>query len=394
MNRTTRLHWIRRCLVLIVILSPCHLVTLSQEATACSLCSAGLRQAPTFRQEAALETARVIFVGTAENPQLNSRTTDLRITDVFRSEPALKDKKVISVKQYLPVSDPKNPPRYLVFCDIYKGEFDPFRGVPLKGADSVVYARQVMKLDPKDQTANLLFFFRYLDSSDPEISRDAFLEFAKATDKEIAAVARRLDAAKLRAWLKARETQAERLSVYALLLGACGGDDDARFLKAMLDDEAGERTVNAYDGFLAGYIHLRPREGWELAYSLLRDSRKPMLIRLAVARTLSYFHGAQPKESADQVLKCLDAMIVQGELADIAIEDMRRWGISDRTRVRDILGLYGKKGFDAPLMKRTIVRYALCCKDDPAARAFVEDRRREDADLVKGVEEELQFEKK
>ena len=112
-----------------------------------------------------------------------------------------------------------------------------------------------------------------------------------------------------------------------------------------------------------------------------------------MARTLSYFHGAQPKESANQVLKCLDVMIAQGELADIAIEDMRRWSIFDRARVRDILGLYGKKGFDAPLMKGTIVRYALCCKDDPAARAFVEDRRREDAELVKGVEEQLQFEK-
>jgi len=368
------------------------LLAVPEAAPACSLCGAALRQAPTFRQEAALATARVILVGTAENPQINSRTTDLRITNVFRSDPALKDKKVITVKQFLPVSDPKNPPRFLVFCDIYKGEFDPFRGVPLKSADSVEYARKVMKLDAKDQSANLLFFFGYLDNSDPEIARDAFLEFVKATDKEIAQVARRLDAAKLRAWLKADKTQAERLSVYSLLLGACGGDDDARFLKAKLD-EAGERTVNAYDGFLAGYIHLRPREGWDLAHSLLRDSRKPMLIRLAVARTLSYFHGAQPKESADQVLKCLDAMIVQGELADIAIEDMRRWGIQDRTRVRDILGLYGKKGFDAPLMKQTIVRYALCCKDDPVARAFVEERRREDADLVKGVEEELQFDK-
>lgn len=368
------------------------LLALPGAVPACSLCGAALRQAPTFRQEAALDTAKVILIGTAENPQFNSRTTDLRITDVLRSDSALKDKKVISVKQYLPVSDPKNPPRYLVFCDVYKGEFDPFRGVPLKSADSADYARKVMKLDPKDSSANLLFFFRYLDNPDPEIARDAFLEFAKASDKEIAQVARRLDASKLRTWLKARETPAERLSVYALLLGACGGDEDARFLKAMLDESA-ERTVNAYDGFLAGYIHLRPREGWDLAYSLLRDSRKPLLIRLAVARTLSYFHGAQPKESADNVMKCLDAMIAQGELADIAIEDMRRWSIFDRTRVRDILGLYGKKGFDAPLIKRTIVRYALCCKDDAAARAFVEDRRREDADLVKGVEEELQFEK-
>jgi hypothetical protein len=337
-----------------------------------------------------MESARVIVIGTAENPRYNERTTDLRITEVLRSAPELKDKKVITVKQFLPVTDAKNPPRYLVFCDIDKDEFDPFRGVPIKSGDAVKYARKAIALDPKDTAGNLLFFFNYLDHADPEVAHDAFLEFAKASDRDLSGVARRLDAAKLRKWLAARETPPERLSVYALLLGACGGDADARTLKAMLDD-ANERTVNAYDGVLAGYIHLQPRQGWELTQALLRDGRKPMLIRLAAARTLSYFHGAQPKESYENVSRCLDAMIAQGELADIAIEDMRRWDI--RARTRDILGLYGKKGFDAPLMKRTIVRYALCCKGDANAAAFVEARRREDAELVKGVEEELQFEK-
>src|SRR5690348_1537027 len=78
----------------------------------CSLCGAALRQSPTFREESALETARVIIIGTAENPQLNpggtTGTTDLRITDVLRSDPLLEGKKVIRVERYLPVSDPKN----------------------------------------------------------------------------------------------------------------------------------------------------------------------------------------------------------------------------------------------------------------------------------------------
>jgi hypothetical protein len=389
MKQTVKRSWMRRCLFLFVTLSPCLLVPLSP-AEACSLCGGLLRQEPTFRQEAASESARVIVVGTAENPQLSTRTTDLRITEVLRSAPPLQGKKVIPVKQYLPVANAKNPPRYLVFCDLNKDEFDPFRGVPLQGAASIEYVRKAIALDAKDTVGNLRFFFRYLDHPDPEIARDAFREFAKAGDRDLAAVARRLDATKLRAWLTARETPTERLSVYALLLGACGTEADARMFKTMLD-EASERTVNAYDGILAGYIHLRPREGWDLTYSLLRDGRKPMLIRLAAARTVSYFHGAQPKESCDNVSKCLDAMIAQGELADIAIEDMRRWDI--RTRTRDILALYGRKGFDAPLMKRTIVRYALSCKSDANAAAFVEARRREDAEMVKGVEEELQFEK-
>jgi hypothetical protein len=368
------------------------ILAVAAPAQACSLCGANLRQAPTLRQEAALETARVIIIGTAENAQLNGTTgtTDLRINEVLRSAPALEGKKVIPIERYLPIDDPKNPPRYLVFCDIFKGKFDPFRGVPLKSADSVEYARKVMKLDPKDITGNLLFFFRYLDTADVEIGRDAFLEFAKASDQDIARVAGKLDPTKLHRWLKDPKTPPERLSVYALLLGACGSDADSRFLHSLLEDTS-ERTINAYDGILGGYIHLRPREGWELAYSILRDSRKSLPIRLAVARTVSFFHGAQPKESRENVLKCLDAVIAQGELADIAVEDMRRWQIHDRTR--DILGLYGKKGYDAPLMQRAIVRYALCCKDDSSARAFLDERRRVEPDLVKDVEESLQFEK-
>jgi hypothetical protein len=368
------------------------MLAVSAPAQACSLCGASLRQAPTFRQEAALETARVIIIGTAENAQLNGTTgtTDLRINEVLRSDPALEGKKVIPVERYLPIDDPKHPPRYLVFCDLFKGKFDPFRGVPLKSADSVEYARKVMKLDPKDITGNLLFFFRYLDSAEVEIGRDAFLEFAKASDQDIAHVAGKLDPTKLHRWLKDPKTPPERLSVYALLLGACGSEADARFLHSLLED-TNERTVNAYDGILGGYIHLRPREGWDLAYAILRDSRKSLPIRLAVARSVSFFHGARPKESRDSVLKCLDAMIAQGELADIAVEDLRRWQIHDRTR--DILGLYGKKGYDAPLMQRAIVRYALSCKDDASARAFLDERRRAEPDLVKEVEESLQFEK-
>jgi hypothetical protein len=361
-------------------------------ARACSLCGASLRQAPTFRQEAALETARAILIGTAENPQRNGNTgtTDLRINEVLRSDPALDGKKIIRVNRLLPINDPKNPPRFLVFCDVFKGEFDPFRGVPLKDADSMEYVRKVMKLDPKDVTGNLQFFFRYLECSDTEIARDAFLEFAKASDQEIAQVAGKLDPEKLHRWLNNDRTPAERLSVYALLLGACGTDADARFLHTLLEKN-NERTINAYDGILGGYIHLKPREGWDLAYELLRDGRKSLPVRLAVARTVSFFHGARPKESRENVLKCLDAMISQGELADIAVEDMRRWEIHDRTR--DVLGLYGKKGYDAPLMQRAIIRYALSCKNDARASAFLDERRRAEPELIKEVEESLQFEK-
>ena len=105
---------------------------------------------------------------------------------------------------------------------------------------------------------------------------------------------------------------------------------------------------------------------------MLSDGRKPLPVRLAVVRTVRMYHGWRPTENHDPVQKCLEAMIAQGELADIAIEDMRRWKMWDRTP--DILGLYGKKGFDAPIMERAIVRYALSCGDE-ASKKFVAERR-------------------
>ncbi len=55
------------------------------------------------------------------------------------------------------------------------------------------------------------------------------------------------------------------------------------------------------------------------------------------------YHGWKPKESRDDVLMSLAAFISQGELADIAIGELRRWQSGDLTPVI-LAALYGKKG--------------------------------------------------
>jgi hypothetical protein len=327
-----------------------------------------------------------VLVGTLHNEK-NSTNTELRIADVLREDPALGGRKAIDLGRYLP-DDPKT--RFLVFCDVFKGKLDPYRGVPLKGDAAADYVRKAIALDPKDTTANLQFFFRYLEHPDAEVARDAFAEFAKAGDQDVARVAPKLSPERIRGWLKDPATPPERLAVYAMLLGGCGGDADAALLEGMLKDE-GPRAAGAYDGLLAGYMHLRPREGWELALATLRDGRKPLPVRLAAVRTLRFYHGSRPKESRDNVLKGMAALLEQGELADLAVEDLRRWALWDLTH--EVLSVYGKKGYDAPIMQRAVVRYALSCKDSPEAARFVADRRRVEPDLVKEVEESLEFEK-
>ena len=359
-------------------------------AQACSLCGGLLQQAPTLRQEAAQDSARLILFGTIQNPR-GATTTQLTVEAVLKGDkdPAVAGKKEVDLKRYLPVSDPKDPPHFLIFCDVNNGKLDPYRGVPIRTAEGVEYVKKALALDAKDPGGNLDFFFHYLENPDKEIAFDAFLEFVRANDRQLGQASSKLSAEKLRAWLKDPQTPPERLSLYAFLLGGCGGDADADFLASQLNDD-GERTVNAYDGYLGGYIHLRPREGWEKAAAILRDGRKPLPMRLAVVRAVRLYHGWRPQESHDEVLKCLTAEVAQGELADVAIDDLRRWKMWDVTP--DVLALYGRKGFDAPIMQRAILRYALSC-DDEAAKRFVADRRKAEPDLVKEVEESLQFDK-
>ena len=363
---------------------------------ACSLCEGGLlNRSPTFRQEAKLAMARVIVHGEISDPRAEGAgltgKTDFIIKSTLRNDPEMKGKKSLVLPRYLPISDKKKPPQYILFIDIEKNKLDPYRGILVQSASTVTYVKKALALDPKDTVANLVFFFGYLDDADPEVSKDAFYEFAGANDADLAKAAPKLDAKKLRKWVEDPKTPPSRIGVYALLLGACGKDGDIELLRTLLDSKE-ERYVAAADGLLAGYMQKKPAEGWKLLQSTLADGRKPLLLRLAVLRALRFFHGAQPKESRPHLLTVMKTLIDQGELADIAIEDLRLWQIWDLTA--DVVKLHGRKGVDSPLMQKAIIRYALCATATKESRDFLTKCRKDDAETVQDVEESLKFEKK
>jgi hypothetical protein len=345
----------------------------------------------TFRQEAGQASARIIFYGTVEKTELKgtSGVSQIRVEAVLKDDPFIRGKKVIEVPRYLPILDPKELPRYLVFCDVFRGQLDPYRGVPVKSGAAAEYLKGALALDPKDRTRTLLYYFSYLENPDKKIAEDAFLEFAKANDQEIGQVGPKLSAAKLREWIKDPQLPSPRLGLYCYLLGACGGAEDAALLRDFLKKPT-ENTLSAYDGILSGYIQLRPQEGWDMALDLLRDTRQPFRVREAALRTLRFYHGWKPEETKPRVLRGLAALLPQGDIADLAVGDLVRWQIWDLTP--DVLALYGKKSHDAPLMRRAILRYALLCPKPEASR-FVAERRKQEPEEVRDVEEALQYDK-
>jgi hypothetical protein len=357
-------------------------------ATPCTLCG-NPQNTTTFREELGL--AKLVVFGTVEKSRLGgggTGTSEFQVDVVLKNDPILGEKRKLDLPRYVPVEG-KEKPRYLIFCEVGGGKVDPYRAIPLKSKAAVDYLKGAAELNPADRVRALEYYFRYLDSEDNEVAQDAYLEFAKANDKEIGLVAAKLAPTKFRKLIEAAATPTNRVGLYAFLTGACGGNGEADFLRGLLDKPT-ERTSGALDGILAGYIQLRPREGWDLTLNMLKDGKRSLTDRLAVVHTLRFFHGWKGDESRRELLAALGTMVPQGDLADMAIEDLRRWGWWDLTD--DVLAQYGKKSHDAPIMKQAIVRYALSCPKAEAAR-FIAERRKQEAELVKDVEASLQSEK-
>jgi hypothetical protein len=355
---------------------------------ACSYCDPSNQRLQTFRQEA--RTSKFVVVGTLANPRLvgDNGFTDLNVEQVPKDDPALGKRKTLTLPRWVPV-DAKKPPRMLVFFDVYEGKLDPFRAVTLRGAAVPDYVKAALALDDRDRVSSLLFYFRHLDNPDPDVAADAFLEFAKATDQEIGAVGPKLDPAKLRKLLADPKTPAERLGVLAFLLGACGSKNDAATLAGLID-KPDERTAAALSGLLGGLIEMRPEDGWKRIVAILGDPKRSYQDKLAALGTVRFFHAYRPAENRKSILAAMAAVIAHGDMADMAVEDLRRWQWWDLTK--HVLAQYGKPTHAAPLVKNAILRYALTCPDADAA-AFVKVIEAADAATVREVRESLEFER-
>jgi hypothetical protein len=357
-------------------------------AAACSFCQGDIRTRQTLRMHYA--AAKAVLHGQLKNPRFDKNDngfTDLHVSSVLKDDPARGGQTVIAIPQYLPVIG-NTPADFLLFCDVSKGKLDPMFGVPAPRA-VLDYLSAATKLDDKDPAAKLAFFFKHLDSPDPTIAADAFFEFARASDADILKAAKQLDAAKVRKLIADPNTPPERLGVYSFLLGVTGGAKDAAYLAALLNhNPLPERAATAFGGLLAGYILLAPKEGWSFAAGVLADDKRPYSVRLSTIGTVRFLQSTRGADCKAEVLTCCAALLPHGDLADQAIEDLRRWGYWDLTN--DVLAQFARPTHAAPIVRRSIVRYALCAPGDEAKR-FVLAAKQADPKLVRTVEESLEL---
>lgn len=372
-----------------VLLAALALVTAAPPFRACTFCGDSIRAKPTLRMQYA--QAKAVVYGHLKNPRFDPKTdegfTDLHLTAALKDDPARGNQNVLTLRSYLPVVA-DTPSEYLVFCSANGGKLEVTAGVPAPAA-VVEYLKGAAKLADNDPVARLAYYFPHLSSPDAVVAADAFVEFARASDADIAKASKHFSPVALQKLIADEKTPSERLGVFAFLLGVSGGASDAAFLEKLLKQHPRpERVQDSFGGLLAGFVLLDPKGGWALTQAVLADTKQPYSVRLSSLGTVRFFQATRGAECKPEVLKCCAALLPDGDFADQAIEDLRRWGWWDLSA--DVFAQFAKPTHAAPIVRRGIVRYALSCPNDDAKR-FVAAVRQSDPKLVAAVEEMLKL---
>lgn len=353
--------------------------------SACELCgNSAKRTSLTFEYA----QADVVAYGRLANPMFTNKagsgTTEFHFDQIIKDDPKAPKQKMMMVPRYLPILDPKAPPRYVMFFRTSKDGLQLTAGKEVANKAALDFVAELNRL--RNQPDKMLVHAaRHFDAADPIVADEAFMVFAKASDSLIAEHAGKLAPVNLRKLVKDPDLESERLSLFTYLLGACGNNDDAELLGALAKSPQ-PRHYKSYEGILAGYITIRPKEGWAVAQGMLRDSKQNFLLRYATLRTLRFYYNADAKAHGPQVMQGIASALAQADIADIAIEDLRRWKRWDHAKL--VVACWDKESHQSPITRQSIVRFALACPEADA-RAFVERARRQDPQLVKQMEEEL-----
>jgi hypothetical protein len=341
----------------------------------------------TLREEAA--SCDLVVYGHLEDTRGDTPEGSMKlvVSAVVSRNPAIVGRRVFTIPHRSVGEDAKKV-SYLAFGEVAPGGPDFYRFVPATPA-TVRYLQGLMRLDGKDQSKVLRYCADYLQHRDPTIAHDAFTEFIRSQPEDICKAGQHMSAKALRGRVVDRATPPRLLGVYGLLLGSCGGDADAGALRAALDRVTKQAEPPAIDGLLIGYTLLKREEGWWYVRRLMSDPNAPFITRYACLRAARFFHATRPDVlMAADVVAVLEIGLDQPDLADLPIEDLRKWRCWQATD--RILRLHGQKPYDIPIIKRCILRYALTCPH-AAAEEFVSARRKVDPEAVEDAEEVLRL---
>lgn len=228
----------------------------------------------------------------------------------------------------------------------------------------------------------LSYFLAFLEHSDPLIAADAWGEFANSAYEDIAAMRNQLPRKKLRGWISQPDTSPERLGLYGMMLGLCGDESDAAFLKRQIGQPKADEIRFGVEGLMGGLLLLTGEDGLKfLEDTRLQASGISDMESLATVQALQFVWTYEPELFAkDRLRKSLHPTLQNPALREIVIRDLARW--NDWTIVPQLTELYKANTDDDPGSLRAIVGYLITCgKSEAASETQIADA----AELLKQI---------
>jgi hypothetical protein len=291
----------------------------------------------------------------------------------------------------LPYHRQASPKKFLVALELLKnGTIDPIVGLEMDAVgETERFVRGALALKDKSGAGRAAYAVDFLLSPNNGVSNSAAVELGRLGRADFRKVAKTSRPDRWVEALKNDKTEPAQLAVCAMLLAHCGEKQHAVVVRRLLDDPKRSGGSTRSELFLA-YVLLDPEKGWPLVAETPHQKGATFMDSYAALKAVravySEYKDVIPEKKS---LAAIASLLEVTALADFAVEDMRRW---QRWEYCDaILQMPAKKGFDRPIIRRSVLRFALQCPTQQA-KDYVNALRMRDQELVEETEELLALE--
>ena len=173
----------------------------------------------------------------------------------------------------------------------------------------------------------LRFFAQNLESENDIISIDAFSEFAGASYQDIASIRDEFDRRKLREWIVDERTSPDRLGIFGMMLGLCGNDEDARFLKQQIGLPKNDELRFGVDGLMGGLLLLTKQEGLQfICETRIENTNASSMEAMAANNALDFIKTCEPDmfEPAE-LAASLHGFVARDDMRELTWRQLSRW---------------------------------------------------------------------
>ena len=137
-----------------------------------------------------VEDADCVVVGILSEARLNPAaeigqpdgSTKLRVTHTLKEHEAVHQRE-LTLARFIPPAE-EEAVEFVLFLEIFDGQLDPYRGIPVEHRDFVTYLDGAIEAQANSAEERLAFFFGFLDHEEDNIAIDAYKHFAEASYDE------------------------------------------------------------------------------------------------------------------------------------------------------------------------------------------------------------------